>query len=75
MRQRSEVPAGEGAKEDRGQTTTEVIGRDAEMEELRQQVRALQAQASVVQSLPAQDLTVQDSVVGETRPGVIPSRD
>ena len=50
VRQRSEVPAGEGAKEDGGQTTTEVIDRDAEMEELRQQVRALQAQASAVQS-------------------------
>ena len=75
VRQRSEVPAGEGAKEDGGQTTTEVIGRDAEIEELRQQVRALQAQASAVQSLPVQDLTVQGSVVGKTRPGVIPSRD
>merc|ERR1711989_158816 len=38
VRQRSEVPVGEGAKEDRSQTTTEVIGRDAEMEELTQQI-------------------------------------
>ena len=75
VRQRSEVPAGEGAKEDGGQTTTVVTGHDAEIEELRQQVRALQAQASAVQNLPVQELAVQGSVVGQTRPGVIPNRD
>ena len=74
-RQRSEVPAGEGAKEDGGLTTTAVTGHDAEIEELRQQVRALQAQTSAVQNSPVQDLSVQGSVVGQTRPGVIPSRD
>ena len=42
---------------------------------MRQQVRALQAQASAVQNLPVQNLSVQGSVVGQTRPGVIPSRE
>ena len=75
MRQRSEVPAGEGAKEDGGSNTTAATGRDAEIDELRQQVRALQAQSSAVQNSPVQDLSAQGSVVGQTRPGVIPSRD
>ena len=82
--QRIEVPAGEGAKEDGGLNTTAATGRDAEIEELRQQVRALQAQAAVhnssvaqvpVHNLPAQEQPVQGSVVGQTRPGVIPSRE
>ena len=33
VRQRSEVPAGEGAKEDGGHTTTAIIGHAAEIEE------------------------------------------
>ena len=79
-RQRSEVPADEGAtasvgfapvtgQEDGGLNTTAFTGRDAEIEELRQQVQALQAQAAVHNS------SAQGSVSGQTRPGVIPSRD
>ena len=79
-RQRSDVPADQGATAsvgfvpvtghgDGGLNTTAVTERDAEIEELRQQVQALQAQAAV------QNSSAQGSVSGQTRPGVIPSRD
>ena len=79
-RQRSDVPADQGAttsvgfvpvigQEDGGLNTIAVMERDAELEELRQQVQALQAQAAV------QTSSAQSSVFGQTRPGVIPSRD
>ena len=60
------------------------IGRNAELDELRQQVQALQRQVAVqifsvaqpaVQNLPAQGQPGQGSVIGQTRSGVIPSRD
>ena len=55
-----------------GLNTTAVMERDAEIVELRRQVQALQAQnnaQTVVQT------SAQDNVFGQTRPGVIPSRD
>ena len=55
-----------------GLNTTAVMERDAEIADLRRQVQALQAQnnaQTVVQT------SAQDNVFGQTRPGVIPSRD
>ena len=49
--------------------TIAATARDAEIDELRQQVQALQAQAAV------HNFFVEGSVSGQTRPGVIPSRD
>ena len=79
-KQRSDVPADQGAttsvgfvpvtgQKDGGLHATAVTERDAELEDLRQQVPALQAQATV------QNSSAQGSVSGQTRPGVIPSRD
>ena len=82
--QRSEVPAGEGARGDGEVNPNATSGRDAEIDELRQQIQALQLQAAVhnssvaqqvAQNLPAQGQPGQGSAVGQTRPGVIPSRD
>ena len=79
-KQRSDVPADQGAttsvgfvpvtgQEVGGLNTTAGTERDAELEELRQQVQALQAQAAV------QTSSAQGSVFGQTRLGVIPRRD
>ena len=82
-KQRSDVPADQGATTNvgfvpvtgqnvGGLNTTAVMERDAEIVELRRQVQALQAQnnaQTVVQT------SAQDNVFGQTRPGVIPSRD
>ena len=79
-KQRSDVPADQGAttsvgfvpvtgQEVRGLSTTAVTERDAEIEGLQRQVQAFQAQAVVHNS------SAPGSVSGQTRPGVIPSRD
>ena len=82
--QRSEVKEEEGARGDGEVNPTTTSGRDAEIEELRQQIQALQLQVTVQNSsvaqqvthnLPAQGQPAQGSDVGQIRQGVIPGRD
>ena len=81
--QRREVPAGEEVRGQREVNQDATSERDVELEELRQQIRALQ-QASVqnvsvtqpvVQDLPAQQQSGQGKGQGQVRQGVIPNRD
>ena len=81
--QRREVPAGEEVRGQREVNQDATSGRDAELEQLRQQVHALQQAAvqnasvtqPVVQNLPAQQQSGQGKGLGQVRQGVIPNRD